>query len=121
MSGAPDRLDVIRERLRVFVEERDWGQFHDPKNLAMMIASEAGELLSELRWVRNDEADWEVSKERKHERVEAEVADVGIALLLFCDRARIDLLAAMERKIALNALKYPAHLARGRAERPDQA
>ena len=81
-----DRLEEVVRELRGFVAEREWEQFHDPKNLVMAVASEAGELLAEYRWVSNAEAD-EYSKQEEHrKRIAAEAADVGIALLLFCDR-----------------------------------
>lgn len=118
MTNPTDRLTAIRDRLRDFVAERDWQQFHDPKNLAMAIASEAGELLAELRWVRNDEADAALNDEGTRAAIEAEVADVAIALLLFCDRAGIDILDAVDRKIDGNARKYPMDKSRGRADPP---
>jgi NTP pyrophosphatase (non-canonical NTP hydrolase) len=113
------RLQQIRDRLRQFTEERDWGQFHDPKNLAMAVVSEAGELAAELRWVAGAQSDEFVRTSPGRERVEQEVADVAIALLLFCDRAGIDLLEAVERKIEVNAERYPVEVTRGKAERPD--
>ena len=112
------RLDRIRERLRAFTAEREWEQFHDPKNLAMAIVSEAGELAAELRWIANSAADGFVREPGARERVERELADVAIALLLFSERANIDLLAAVERKMDLNATNYPADLAKGRSDRP---
>lgn len=113
-----DRLEQLRERLRRFTEERDWAQFHNPKNLAMAVVSEAGELAAELRWVEGAQSDDFVRTSPGRERVAKEVADVAIALLLFCDRAEIDLLEAVERKIEVNAARYPVAMARGRAERP---
>jgi NTP pyrophosphatase (non-canonical NTP hydrolase) len=113
-----DRLTIVNERLRQFVAERDWSKFHSPKNLAMAIASEAGELLAELRWVTGEESDELVCDPVHRPNVEHEVADVTIALLLFCDRAGIDLLQVVERKIDLNELNYPVELTKGRSERP---
>jgi NTP pyrophosphatase (non-canonical NTP hydrolase) len=111
-------LDEMRERLRAFVNDREWSEFHNPKNLAMALASEAGELLSTLRWVRGEASDEFVVHPANRLSVEEEVADVAITLLLFCDRAGIDLLAAIERKINLNEVNYPVESARGRSERP---
>ena len=110
-----DRLEQLRERLRRFTEERDWAQFHNPKNLAMAVVSEAGELAAELRWIEGAQSDDFVRTSPGRERVAHEVA---IALLLFCDRAGIDLLDAVEGKIEVNAARYPVAMARGRAERP---
>ncbi len=113
-----DRVDQVVDELRSFVAERDWEQYHDPKNLAMALASEAGELLAELRWVRSGDADEHVRREPYRAAVTNEVADVGITLLLFCDRAGIDLVAAMRDKIARNHDRYPADEVRGSWERP---
>src|SRR5450759_460312 len=95
------------EELRVFVAERDWGQFHDPKNLAMLLASEAGELLAEYRWVASDKADALSREPEARQRITDEIGDVGIALLLLCDRTGIDLRAAMREKLARNRTRYP--------------
>ena len=111
-------LADIREELRAFVAERDWGQFHDPKNLAMLLGSEVGELLAEYRWVAGADAD-EVSRQpAARARIAAEVGDVGIALVLLCDRIGLDLVAAMRDKLARNRAKYPVETSRGRADRP---
>jgi NTP pyrophosphatase (non-canonical NTP hydrolase) len=118
MSSEGDRLNRIRERLRAFTTEREWGQFHDPKNLAMALISEAGELAAELRWVANTDSDGLVKNPKVRERLEREIGDVGIALILLCDRAGIDLLDAVERKIDLNATNYPADLVKGKSDRP---
>jgi dCTP diphosphatase len=90
-----DRLELVMKDLREFVAQREWHQFHDPKNLAMAIASEEGELLAEYRWVANTDADGWTNSPERHERVAAEAADIGIALLLFCDRIGIDLVDAI--------------------------
>jgi NTP pyrophosphatase (non-canonical NTP hydrolase) len=106
------------EELRAFVAERDWGQFHDPKNLAMLLASEAGELLAEYRWIPNDRADAFSREPEARQHIADEIGDVGIALLLLCDRTGIDLQAAMRDKLARNRQRYPVELSRGRAARP---
>ena len=117
-SSGVDRLDRIRERLRAFTAEREWSRFHDPKNLAMAIVSEAGELAAELRWVANTAADDFVKNATVRDRLEREIGDVGIALILLCERTGIDLLGAVERKIELNATNYPVDLVKGKSERP---
>jgi len=113
-----DRLEVTLKELRGFVGEREWEQFHDPKNLAMAISSEAGELLAEYRWVNNAEADDYSRQPEPRERIAAEVADVGIALLLFCDRIGLDLIKAIGEKMARNRENYPLEQSRGRWDRP---
>ena len=111
-------LETIRQQLRDFSAERHWERFHDPKNLAMAVASEAGELLAEYRWVPNSEAHAWSNDPANHERVALEAADVGIALLMFCDRTGVDLLDAIERKIEINRGNYPVEAIRGKSERP---
>ena len=111
-------LADIREELRAFVAERDWGQFHDPKNLAMLLGSEVGELLAEYRWVSSDQADAVSREPAARARIAAEIGDVGIALVLLCDRIGLDLVAAMREKLARNRVKYPLETSRGRADRP---
>ena len=106
------------DELRAFVAERDWSQFHDPKNLAMLLASEAGELLAEYRWVPNHGADDFSREPEARQRVANEIGDVGIALLLLCDRTGIDLQTAMRDKLAQNRRRYPVELSKGRAARP---
>ena len=111
-------LDELKAELRAFVAARDWQQFHDPKNLAMLVASEAGELLAEYRWVRSDEADAHSREAAARERIVAELADVGIGLVLLSERIGVDLVEAMRAKVKKNAEKYPVESARGKAERP---
>jgi dCTP diphosphatase len=117
----PDALDDLLAELRQFTRERDWAQFHDPKNLAMLLASEVGELVALLRWVPGADADEFVKDARHRPKVEAEVADVAIALLLFCDRAGIDLASAVRAKIEVNRRNYPVDVSRGNSHRPDTA
>jgi len=112
-------LDPLIADLRRFVAEREWAQFHDPKNLAMLVGSEAGELVAEYRWVRNDAADDHSRDPAARARIAAEIGDVGLALLLLCDRIGVDLVEAMRDKLAANRRKYPVETSRGRAEKPE--
>jgi dCTP diphosphatase len=111
-------LESLQAELRAFVAARDWAQFHDPKNLAMLVASEAGELVAEYRWVKSDDADAHSRKPEARARIADEIADVGIGVLLLADRIGLDLVASMRAKLAKNAERYPADAARGRSERP---
>ena len=111
-------LEALLSDLRRFVAERDWAQFHDPKNLAMLVASEAGELVAEYRWVRGADADAHSRAPEPRARIAAEIADVGIALLLLCDRIGLDLPQAIAEKVAKNAIRYPVDLSRGRSDCP---
>jgi NTP pyrophosphatase (non-canonical NTP hydrolase) len=121
VSAAPpatDRLEVLRERLRAFVAERDWEQFHTPKNLSMALVAEAGELVEHFQWLTAEESD-RLGPEARAE-VELEIADVLLFLLRLCDRLGVDPLEAAQRKLALNAQKYPVDKARGRATKYDK-
>lgn len=106
-----DRLDALRERLRGFVRERDWEQFHSPKNLAMAMIVEAAELVEHFQWLTEHESR-EIAAD-KREQVAQEIADTFIYLLRMADVLGIDLIAAAHAKMDLNAQKYPADKVRG--------
>ena len=108
-----DELRELRSRLDRFVAERDWDQFHTPKNLAMALAAEAGELLEHFQWLTPEESC--ALPEAVRAEVELEIADVLLFLLRLCGRLQIDPLQAAHKKLSLNAIKYPADKARGRA------
>lgn len=108
-----DRFDAVANRLEEFASARDWAQFHTPKNLAMALAGEVGELAAELQW---HEGDTEINNDLKT-RLAGEAADVLIYLMRFAAVCEIDLLAAAEAKIAVNEARYPAREARGRADK----
>jgi dCTP diphosphatase len=98
--------DTIAESLRAFASERDWDQFHTPKNLASAIAVESSELLEIFQWSRGREwSDLDAPEVRA--RTEEELADILLYLIRFADKAGIDLQVAAEKKLALNAQKYP--------------
>lgn len=115
-DAPPDRLEAVMIELREFVAEREWHRFHDPKNLAMAVASEAGELLAELRWVPNGDADRVCQEPARRQRIADEVADVAITLLMLADRMQLDLPEAIRAKMLKNQAKYPAEECRGRSE-----
>jgi NTP pyrophosphatase (non-canonical NTP hydrolase) len=106
-----DRLDMLRDRLRAFVRERDWEQFHSPKNLAMAMIVEAAELVEHFQWLTEEQSKT-VSPE-KLEQVSHEIADTFVYLLRMADVLGIDLIDAANAKITLNAQKYPADKVRG--------
>ncbi len=107
MSGFQD----LTERLAQFAKERDWEQFHSPKNLAMALIVEAGELVEPLQWLSEEES--LALSEAQQQAVGEEAADVLLYLLRFCDRLGIDLEQAAWAKIEKNAAKYPADKVRG--------
>ncbi|WP_373507627.1 nucleotide pyrophosphohydrolase [Thiocapsa sp.] len=111
----PDSLDQLNARLLAFARERDWEQFHSPKNLAMALAGEAGELLEHFQWLTEQQSA-ELSAEKKRQ-VAHELADILNYLVRLAERLDIDLLAAADEKIAINAARYPADKVRGDARR----
>jgi dCTP diphosphatase len=104
-------LQRLVEALRAFAAERDWEQFHSPKNLAAALAVEAGELLEHFQWL-TEEASRALPEDRR-DAVALELADVLLYLLRLADQLGIDPLAAAHRKLEINARKYPADRARG--------
>ena len=101
-----------------FAADREWSRFHDPKNLAMALSSEAGELLAILRWIGNADSDAFSRTPENAERIRNEIADVGILLLLLCERLNVSLSSAIDEKLKLNEAKYPVERSRGRSEPP---
>jgi NTP pyrophosphatase (non-canonical NTP hydrolase) len=118
MTEPNDRLETLRARLAQFADEREWDPFHNPKNLAMALAGEAGELIEHFQWLTFDEAA-NLSPEARRE-VALEAADVLLFLLRLCDKLGIDLAEAAAEKLELNAKKYPVDKARGRATKYDK-
>ena len=106
--------------LRSFAAERDWDQFHTPKNLATSISVEAAELLELFQWSRGEKGWDEVTDPSIRARVEDELADILLYLIRFADKADIDLEAIAERKIALNAEKYPPERFHGSDRKYDE-
>jgi NTP pyrophosphatase (non-canonical NTP hydrolase) len=113
-----DSLDDLNARLLRFARERDWEQFHSPKNLAMALAGECGELLEHFQWLSEEQsASLDADKKRA---VGHEMADILIYLLRLAERLDLDLLAAVHEKIALNERRYPAHKVRGDPRRASE-
>ncbi len=115
VTANTDALEALQVRLREFARERDWEQFHSPKNLAMALIAEAAELVEHFQWLTEAQSA-QLSDEKLCE-VEQELADVFLYLLRLADRLKVDLLAAAAHKIDLNARKYPADKVRGSAKK----
>ena len=115
MQDETTTVGELRAQLRAFNAARDWGRYHQPRNLAMALAVEAGELLELYLWAADDGPQPPVAS--RAPRVAEEAADVAICLLNFCERAGVDLAAAVEAKLASNAARYPVEAARGRLEK----
>lgn len=106
----------IKSRVLQFARERDWEQFHAPKNLSMALAAEAGELMEHFLW-GSSEASREIANGPKRAKIEEELADVVIYAIEFANMTEIDLAEAIERKMAANAAKYPVDKAKGRSDK----
>ena len=108
----------ILQKIRKFRDERDWMKFHDPKNLAVSIAIEAGELLEQFQW--KDEKAVEQHVRDNREEISDEIADVALYLAELADNLGIDLIQSMENKLEKNARKYPVAKAKGVATKYDK-
>ena len=108
-------LAALAARLREFAVERDWEQFHSPKNLAMALVGEAGELAAEFQWLT--EAQSQAPDAAQLARIRAECADVLNYLVRLADKLDIDLIAAAHEKIDDNARRYPADKVRGNSKK----
>jgi NTP pyrophosphatase (non-canonical NTP hydrolase) len=117
MQPQMDNLTQLTHRLRDFAAARDWEKFHSPKNLAMAITAEAGELAAEFQWL-DGAASAELDSEHLA-RVRSEMADVLTYLIRLADCLEVDLVAATNEKIDLNEVRYPAERVRGSAAKYD--
>jgi dCTP diphosphatase len=110
-----DPLEKLRDELRRFAADREWDQFHTPKNLAIALSVEAAELLEHFQWLTPEESQ-HLTTERV-EGVRLEMADILLYLVRLADRLGVDLAASAFDKIAINAKKYPVALAKGSAKK----
>jgi dCTP diphosphatase len=108
-------FDRIRKQVRNFVVERDWDQFHSPKNLSMALIVEAAELVEHFQWL-TEEQSANLSPEKLAE-VELELADIQVYLISLAEKLKLDLVAAVDKKLVLNAQKYPVDKARGNSKK----
>jgi NTP pyrophosphatase (non-canonical NTP hydrolase) len=104
-------LEELAGRLRAFAEERDWEQFHSPKNLSMALAVEAAELLEHFQWLTEEES--LTLPPARRDAIAEELADVFIYLVRLADRLGVDLLESASAKMAKNAERYPVAKSRG--------
>ena len=110
-----NKLEKIKLRLRRFADERDWDQFHSPKNLAMALIVEAAELVEHFQWLTEKQS--QKLPAGKLAEVEQEIADIQIYLIRLADKLGIDMEKAVNAKIKLNEKRYPAKKARGKADK----
>jgi dCTP diphosphatase len=106
-----DSISALTSTIQSFVDERDWRQFHNPKDLAVAIAAEAGELMQHFVWQQDAQLEERIEKHRAD--IASEVADVAILLFEFADNLGMNLGEIMEAKIAYNQVRYPVEKSRG--------
>ena len=107
----------LKARVLAFVRERDWEQFHAPKNLSMALAAEAGELMEHFLWAAPEQSRAIAAEPAKRAKIAEELADVVIYALEFANVTGLDVAAAIETKMTANAKKYPVEKARGRSDK----
>ena len=106
----------IQKQLSDFADERDWDQFHNPKNLVMALSVEASELVEIFQWLTPEQAKV-IMMSSESEHVKEEMADVMIYLLRLADKLDVDLESAVASKIAQNGKKYPVNLSKGNTDK----
>lgn len=108
-------IDELKQRLRRFAAERDWDQYHTPKNLATALVCEAAELVEIFQWMTAEESARVMEDERLAREVRHELADILVYCVRLADKLDVDLAAAVDEKLEINAGKYPVEKARGNA------
>jgi len=116
-TDAQTTIEELKLRLKAFVHERDWEQFHSPKNLSMALSAETAELMEHFLWVDSHASKARAEEPARRKDIEDELADIIIYALEFANMTGIDVSAAIEAKMAANAKKYPVEKARGRADK----
>ncbi len=107
-----NKVTEITEKIIQFRDEREWMQFHDPKNVAVSIILEASELLEHFQWKTREEVEKYVMQNKPE--IKDEIADIALYLFELADNLGIDLISAMEEKLKKNEMKYPVEKAKGR-------
>jgi dCTP diphosphatase len=120
MADTDTTLETLKLKILAFAKERDWQQFHAPKNLSMAIAAEAAELMEHFLWSDPDASRALLGEPDKSEKIRGELADILIYTLEFANIADIDLDEAVAEKMARNARRYPVAKARGNALKYDE-
>ena len=115
LTDSATTLAELKSRVLAFARERDWEQFHAPKNLSMALAAEAAELMEHFLWASPEQSRAVALDPAKRARIAEELADVVIYALEFANATGLDVAANIEAKMAANARKYPVEKARGRS------
>lgn len=117
LNDSATTIHDLKTRILAFVRERDWEQFHSPKNLSMALAAETGELMEHFLWATSEQSHAVARDPAKRGKIADELADVVIYAIEFANITGLDVAAAIEAKMAANATKYPVEKAKGRAEK----
>lgn len=120
LTDATTTVAELKTSVLAFVHERDWEQFHSPKNLSMALAAESGELMEHFLWASPEDSKAIANSPAKRAKIADELADVVIYALEFANITGLDVAAAIEAKMAANAKKYPVEKAKGRSEKYDE-
>ena len=107
-------INELKKTVKDFVDEREWGQFHNPKNLSMSIAIESAELMELFQWLSKKESIKAMSSGKLRKNAIDEVADIFIYLIAFCNENKIDIKQAIDQKMKKNKKKYPSNIFKGR-------
>jgi dCTP diphosphatase len=114
-SDSSTTVAQLKDRVLAFARERDWEQFHSPKNLSMALAAEAAELMEHFLWAAPEESRAVAADPARRARIAEELADIVIYALEFANATDLDLAAAIGAKIEANAVKYPVEKSKGRS------
>ena len=117
LTDSDTTLAELKARVLAFAREREWEQFHAPKNLSMALAAEAGELMEHFLWCDPEASRDIVNDPVKRQQIQEELADVVIYAIQFSNMAGMDLAAVIESKMAANAAKYPVEKSKGRSDK----
>lgn len=117
LTDSTATITQLKDRVLAFARERDWEQFHAPKNLSMALAAEAGELMEHFLWATPEESRAIAKDAAKRGKIAEELADVIIYALEFANTTGLDVAATIEAKMASNAKKYPVEKSRGRSDK----
>jgi dCTP diphosphatase len=117
MNDSTTTTGELKARVLAFAQERDWEQFHAPKNLSMALAAEAAELMEHFLWVTPERSREVTADPVKRAKIAEELADIVIYALEFANIAGLDVASTIEAKMAANAKKYPVEKSRGRADK----
>ena len=115
LTDSSTTVSELRDRILAFVKEREWEQFHSPKNLSMALSAEAAELMEHFLWATPEESRGVAADPTRRAKIAEELADVVIYALEFANMTGLDVAACIEAKMAANALKYPIEKAKGRS------